>query len=119
MASGKSYPLFSGLSLTDSYVYSTHDTLGYAKTSLLIRADRTGSGVGYIVRGYFAPHDGRHKLVLDTPHVITSGQLTTSGQITVITSGLDLAYQSIDVGVKADATKQSGIATVLVASKRR
>ena len=119
MASGKSSVLFSGQPLTNSYVYRSLDTLGYAKTSVLIRADKTGSGVGYIIRGYLAPREGAQKLILDTPHVITSGQLTTSGQTTLITSGLDLAYQAIDIGVKADQSNQSGIVTVTEVRRRR
>ena len=113
MAGGKSQVLVSGIGMTNSFVYTAKfTTRGYAKTSVLIDAVHIGSGISYTIRGYL-------KEGLDVPYSIGSGAITISGSQTLITSGLDLAYDQIEIGLQATQTARSGAATVIVTGKRR
>ena len=53
-----------------------------------------------------------------TPCSLASGEITTSS-IVLVTSGLDIAMEEMDVGVKSLQDNYSGIITVYVARKRR
>ncbi len=113
MAAGKTQVLTSGVGMTNSFVYTAKfNVLGYAKTSVLIDAVHIGSGINYTIRGYL-------KEGLNVPYSIGSGSITVSGSQTLVTSGLDLAYEQIEVGLKATQSNRSGAATVIVTGKRR
>lgn len=103
----KSAILFSGYGLTNSFEYRSFHVAEYPQVSVQFRLDEPGSGATYTIRGYFAERDK-----LQLPFSICSGTLTTSGQQAIITSGLDLAYVSLDVGVVASQSNQSGMMTV-------
>ena len=110
----KSAVLFSGHGLTNSFEYRNFHVSEYPKVSVQLRLDEPGSGATYTIRGYFAERDK-----FQLPYSICSGTLTTSGQQAVITSGLDLAYCSIDVGVVATQSNQSGQVTVAAIGRPR
>ena len=114
MSNGKTEVLMSGAVTTNSFVYtSKFHVLGFAKYSVGFDVlAHTGSGVEYTIRGY--PSE-------DIPVVISlgSGAYLNSGTKTLITSGLDVALASIDVGVKNAVANGSSVVTVIVAGARR
>jgi len=110
MASGKTEVLFSGYKTTNSFEYRKFTTLGFAKTSVVFEVLGLGSGIQYTIRGY--------PVANMTPCSLASGEITTSS-IVLVTSGLDIAMEEMDVGVKSLQDNYSGIITVYVARKRR
>lgn len=112
MAAGKTQVLFSGVGTTNTFQYGSFNTLGYAKILVGVKCERLGSGIGYTVRGYPV---GK----VAVAHSIASGSITTSGQLVVITSGLEAGWEKIDVGVVSLQSGRSGAVTVLVAGKPR
>ena len=111
MAGGKTEILGSGLALTSAWTYTPKfDTLGFAKTSIMLEAIRLGSGVQYTVRGY--PIAGFSKY-----HAISSGTILVSGASHLIT--MSDPYQEMVIGLRNLVGNQSGVVTVYRTSKRR
>jgi len=114
MAGGKAYVLTSGLSLTNSFVYTAkYNTLGFGSVAVIVEnvsVGDIGSGVQYTVRGY--PVVG-----MPLKRSVASGSVLTSGSDVYLL--LSDTYAEIDVGLKATQDNMSGIGTVYVTGKRR
>lgn len=114
MSNGKTEILLSGAVTTNSFSYtSKFHVLGFAKYSVFIEGlASTASGAEYTVRGY--PDEDA-----TTAISLGSGTYVISGTKVLLTSGLDVALASIDVGVKNAYTNGSSVVTVIVAGARR
>lgn len=113
MARGKTEVLFSGKGMTNALQYTAKvDMLGYAKATVMIHAAHIGSGITYNIRGYV-------NAAVNVPYSIHSGTITTSGSVTIISSGLDVTYEALEVGAENTQDNRSGAATIIVARKRQ
>jgi len=112
MPLGKSMCIASGLGLTDSYAEFTTNVQNFAKTTVMFESVKGESGAAYYIRGY---------PVIGFPAYteIVSGEITTSGSYTMLTSGMEDAYEELKIGVKALQTSRSGAITILVSRRRR
>ena len=103
----KATVLFSGEPLQNSFQWQRIHVGNYKQASILIRLDDPGSGASYSLLGHNAPLEK-----VNVPFIITSGNLTTSGQVVVLDSGISNFYE-LQVGVEALQSNQSGIVTVV------
>jgi len=111
MPIGKSMCLASGLALTNSYVERTATVQNFAKTTIMFETVKRESGVAYYVRG-------QPVIGYTAYQLIASGEILTSGSYTILTSGLDDAYEQLNVGVKARQSNRSGAVTILISRRR-
>jgi hypothetical protein len=110
----KSDILFSSYTLTNAFEYRSFHTAEYPKVSVQLRLDEPGSGGTFTIRGYYAERDK-----IQLPFSLCSGTLTTSGQQTVLTSGLSEAICSLDVGLIATQSGQGGKVTAIAIGRAR
>jgi hypothetical protein len=110
MALGKSVVLWSGEGLTNAYVYREVSVNNFAKTTVMVENVNQGSGILWTIRGYAVKGHAVHS--------IASGAITTSGTVTTIYSGLDTAFDIIEVGLRNTQSNRTGGGTVTIARRR-